>query len=139
MGRKIVVSLDESDSSRHAVHWALTNAATPEDHLHLVTVLPPSVYAVAPIAPAAAGASVFAMSQSYEAVRRRDEQEAQEVLQRGVALAVEAHKASLSLEQSLSSTYAHAPVNQNAAAAPCRFPAYLLSNAIRVPPRRTPP
>jgi hypothetical protein len=46
------------------------------DELHLVTVLPPLVYNVYPVAPVATGAAVAAVTHQWEAQRRAEELQA---------------------------------------------------------------
>eukprot|EP01025_Chloroclados_australasicus_P039027 TRINITY_DN4029_c0_g1_i1.p2 TRINITY_DN4029_c0_g1~~TRINITY_DN4029_c0_g1_i1.p2 ORF type:complete len:161 (-),score=19.31 TRINITY_DN4029_c0_g1_i1:438-920(-) len=41
MGRKICLAVDESDLSHDAVHWAASNLLTPEDEVHLLTIVKP--------------------------------------------------------------------------------------------------
>ena len=41
---KLLISIDGSQISTHALQWACKSVVSSEDELHLVTVLPPMAY-----------------------------------------------------------------------------------------------
>lgn len=45
-GKKVLVSIDDSDASTAALEWAVQNVLKPEDELHLVSVAPPVPFPV---------------------------------------------------------------------------------------------
>lgn len=91
-GRKILIAVDESQTSRRALGWALSHIFLPNDEVHLITVLPPIAYGVYPVAPVATAAGVAAVSRQWEAQKKHDEDVAKDTLKAAVKLACSKYK-----------------------------------------------
>ncbi|GLC34202.1 hypothetical protein PLESTM_000169100 [Pleodorina starrii] len=89
--RRLLFCLDESKQSVRALEWTLLHLRRASDELHLVTVLPPLLYNVYPVAPVATGAAVAAVTHQWEAQRRAEEHQAAEVLKAAVDLVCTQH------------------------------------------------
>lgn len=74
--RRLLFCLDESKQSIRALEWTLIHLRRASDELHLVTVLPPLVYNVYPVAPVATGAALATVTHQWEAQRLAEEHQA---------------------------------------------------------------
>jgi hypothetical protein len=78
---KICVAIDESQTSRKALDWAMQHLYSSETtHLDLVTVMQPLDAAVYPVAPIATAGAVNAVVQGWEATRKHEQAHAAELL-----------------------------------------------------------